>query len=80
MSKKLPNLEVLRAFLALSVVIFHIPSISKTLELPSFSGLPIFHRGHEAVYAFFTLSGFLIVNLLYHEKKNSGTINVKNFF
>jgi peptidoglycan/LPS O-acetylase OafA/YrhL len=80
MSKKLPNLEVLRGFLALCVVIFHIPSISKTVELPNFSGLPILHRGHEAVYAFFTLSGFLIVNLLYQEKKNSGTINIKNFF
>lgn len=79
MSKKLPNLDALRGFLALCVVIFHIPSISASVELPNFAEYPIFHRGHEAVYVFFTLSGFLIVNLLYQEKKR-GSVNIKNFF
>lgn len=80
MSKKLPNLDALRGFLALCVVIFHIPPISISAGFPSFSEFPIFHKGHEAVFVFFTLSGFLIVNLLYQEKKRYGNINIKNFY
>lgn len=40
----------------------------------------MFNRGTEAVQVFFTLSGYLIIGLLYDEKKKFGSINVKNFY
>ncbi len=67
-TKKLPNLDVLRAFLAFLVVLSHVPRISKTLGLPEYHNLPIFHKGYNAVWVFFALSGYLIINLLYKEK------------
>lgn len=80
MQKRIQNLDLLRAFLAICVILYHIPTISKTVGLPSFSKLPIFHRGHEAVLVFFTLSGYLIIGLLYDEKKSFNKINIKNFY
>lgn len=75
-NKELPNLYALRLFLALLVVIFHIPISSSTLDFPSYNGLAIFNKGNLAVIYFFTLSGFLIIRLLYLEIKNTSTINV----
>ena len=80
MKKKLPNLDPLRAFLAISVVLFHIPVLSKTLGLPYNKSLPIFHKGHEAVWVFFCLSGFLIIRSLFEEKQSTNSISVKNFY
>lgn len=40
----------------------------------------IFHRGREAVYMFFALSGFLIIRLLYREVVEKGKISLKNFY
>ncbi|NNK88103.1 MAG: acyltransferase [Flavobacteriaceae bacterium] len=65
---RLPNLDVLRFFLASAVVLFHIPKLSRNQGLPFYDELPIFHRGHEAVYMFFVLSGFLIIQLIYRAK------------
>lgn len=80
MKGKIKNLDALRGFLAIVVVIFHIPGISETLKLPNFSNLPIFQRGSDAVLVFFCLSGFLIIGLLFDEKKNFGFINIKRFY
>ncbi|NME68823.1 acyltransferase family protein [Flammeovirga aprica] len=77
--KILPNLQPLRGFLALCVVIFHIPEISKTVNIVSFSDWPIFHKGEEAVWVFFTLSGFLIIGQLYKELKN-GDVAIRKFY
>ena len=66
--KRLPNLDVLRFFLATLVLLFHLPQLSKNQGLPYFDELPIFHRGVEAVYMFFCLSGFLIIRLIYRAK------------
>lgn len=76
---KLPNLDVLRFLLATLVLLFHVPQLSKNQGLPFFGGLPIFHRGQEAVYMFFCLSGFLIIRLIYLAKKK-GTFSIKNFY
>ncbi|ANO48431.1 acyltransferase 3 [Flavobacterium columnare] len=77
--KKLPNLTSIRFFLASIVVVFHIPSYCKNRGLPYYDALPILNKGTEAVYFFFSLSGFLIIRNLFIEK-SKGTIHLKNFF
>lgn len=80
MKKRIKNIDPLRGFLALCVVIAHIPLISNTVGLPNFSDSPIFHRGANAVHVFFALSGYLIIGLIYDEKDTYGSINIKNFY
>lgn len=77
--KHLPNLDVLRFFLASLVILFHVPQLCRNQELPFYDGLPIFHRGTEAVFMFFVLSGFLIIRLIYKEKK-LGLFSIKAFY
>lgn len=77
--KILPNLNPLRFFLATTVVLFHVPQLCKNQGLPFFDDLPIFHRGVEAVYMFFVLSGFLIIRSIYIAKMK-GTFSIKNFY
>lgn len=77
---KLPNLTALRFILASLVVIFHIPQFCQNRGFPFFNDLPIFQKGTEAVYVFFSLSGFLIIRQLYLEKLVSDSINLARFF
>lgn len=79
-AKLLPNLTGLRFFLAVMVVFFHIPQFCRNRGLPFYDSLPIFHRGNEAVYFFFALSGYLIIRQLYCEKINSDAICLKRFY
>ncbi|MGE8526210.1 acyltransferase family protein [Chryseobacterium rhizosphaerae] len=76
----LPNITSLRFFLATLVMIFHIPQFFENRGLPAFSGLPVFNKGTEAVYMFFSLSGFLIIRQLFEEKTLSGRIDLKKFY
>ena len=78
--KVLPNLTSLRFFLALLVVIFHLPEFCSKHGIPYYNLLPIFHKGEEAVYMFFSLSGFLIIRQLYLEKIYTKTVSLKKFF
>lgn len=78
--KALPNLTALRFFLALFVVLFHIPQFCRNQEIPFFDALSIFHKGKEAVYVFFSLSGFLIIRQVYIEKKETGSISLPKFY
>lgn len=80
MSKRIPNLDALRGLLAICVVIYHIPRISNTVGLPYFAEWAILNRGHEAVLVFFSLSGYLIIGLLYQEKHTRGAISIKDFY
>lgn len=79
-SRALPNLGPLRGFLALTVVLLHIPLMTRNQHLPYFNDWAIFNKGYNAVWGFFTLSGFLIINLLYQEKQKTSTVNVKDFY
>lgn len=79
-SKRIPNLTPIRFILALLVVIFHIAQFSENRDFPFFNGLAIFHKGTEAVYVFFSLSGFLIIKQLFVEKTCTNSINLKNFY
>lgn len=78
--KRLPNLTALRFVLASLVVIFHVSQFCQNRGFPFFNNLSIFNKGGEAVYVFFSLSGFLIIRQLYIEKSASNSINLKRFF
>jgi peptidoglycan/LPS O-acetylase OafA/YrhL len=75
-----PNLTSLRFFLALLVVIFHIPQFCQNRGFPFFNDFPILNKGYEAVYMFFSISGFLIIKQLYNEKLITDSIKLKAFF
>ena len=62
-----PNLNGLRFFAALSVMVYH------------FFGINVLN-GHFGVILFFVLSGFLITYLLLEELKNTDTISIKKFY
>ena len=79
-SKSIPNLTPIRFLLALLVVISHISQFSENRGFPFFNDFSIFHKGTEAVYMFFSLSGFLIIKQLFVEKKHTNSINLKNFY
>ncbi|MBC8754887.1 acyltransferase [Kordia sp. YSTF-M3] len=76
----LPNLNPLRFLLAFTVMIFHIPQFFKNRGLPYFDDFSVFHKGTEAVYVFFVLSGFLIIRLLYRERENTGKVGIRKFY
>ncbi|MCL9807564.1 acyltransferase [Flavobacterium amniphilum] len=76
---RLPNLTSIRFFLASFVVLFHLPEYCINRGFPYFNDFPLFFRGTEAVYAFFSLSGFLIIRNLFLEKKGN-KINLKKFY
>ncbi|MVO10492.1 acyltransferase family protein [Flavobacterium sp. TP390] len=78
--KILPNITPLRFFLALFVILYHLPQYCANRCFPYYNKLPIFFKGDEAVYVFFSLSGFLIIRNLIIEKDNNNTIDLKKFF
>jgi peptidoglycan/LPS O-acetylase OafA/YrhL len=61
------------------VLLFHLPQLAANQGLPYFDGLPIFHRGLEAVYMFFVLSGFLIIRLIYRAKIRDA-FSIRDFY
>lgn len=73
-----PNLDVLRFVLALFVLIFHVPEISKNAGLSFYNDLPFFQRGTEAVYWFFVMSGFLL-SLLANKEVSIGRFSILRF-
>jgi len=78
--RTLPNITSLRFFLATFVVIFHTRLFFQNRGFAYLNDLAIFNKGIEAVYIFFSLSGFLIIRQLYLEKEKSSSINLKKFF
>jgi len=78
--KHLPNLYPLRFILSIFVVIFHLPGLCKTLGMPYFNASPVFNKGSLAVLYFFSLSGFLILRLIYNELKATDGFNFKEFY
>ncbi|WP_146943126.1 acyltransferase family protein [Chryseobacterium hagamense] len=78
--KTLPNITSLRFFLAFLVMIFHIPLFFSKRGISSFNDWPVFHKGTEAVFMFFSLSGFLIFRQLYAEKIKTSGIDLKKFY
>lgn len=77
---QLPNLTTLRFCLATFVVLYHVPQFSYNRGFPSFSDWAVFQKGQEAVWAFFALSGFLIIRQLYQEKVITQKVSLGNFY
>ena len=78
--RKIPNLTALRFFLALLVILYHISLFCEHRGFPFFDSAAFSNKGPEAVYLFFSLSGFLIIRQLYLEKINQQTILLFSFF
>ena len=76
----LPNLYPLRFILAVLVILYHIPIVSKTLDFPFYKDAAVLNKGHLSVFYFFTLSGFLIIRLIYQELKKTGGFDFKTFY
>ncbi len=75
------GLNGLRFFSASAVVFSHIELIKMAFGYSHSWDHPVFfYLGGIAVIFFFVLSGFLITFLLLEEKRNTQTINVKNFY
>lgn len=83
--RHLPNLDGLRFMAALSVIIFHLFTLSREVWGTFFSSdsFLLFRKvttiGHYGVNFFFVLSGFLISYLIQREIKDSGRFSVRNF-
>jgi peptidoglycan/LPS O-acetylase OafA/YrhL len=75
------NLNALRFFAALMVILHHVEQYKRWVNLPNiFGNVTIDALGHKAVSFFFVLSGFLITYLLLTEDKQTGDISVRNFY
>jgi peptidoglycan/LPS O-acetylase OafA/YrhL len=78
--KLLPNLYFLRFILALSVVFLHLRLLSEACDLPYYRSSALFYKGLIAVYYFFTLSGFLIIRLIYNQINSEHSFSIKDFY
>ncbi len=77
----LPALDGVRALLALAVAFYHLEiykPIYEQARLPAMAGFVF--AGHNAVVAFFALSGMLITWLLLQERSRTGTVAVSTFY
>ena len=74
------NLDPLRGFLALMVVVFHLNYFSINVGLPNLPIWSFLNKGTEAVLVFFVLSGYLIIGQLWDEKSTTGTIAIRDFY
>jgi len=80
-SIQLPNLNGLRFFAALVVLISHVELIKSAMGLNNkFRLMERLNLGGFGVYFFFVLSGFLITYLLLKEKERYNSISVKDFY
>ncbi|HTA82787.1 MAG TPA: acyltransferase [Bacteroidia bacterium] len=78
-----PNLNGLRFFMALFIVLLHLEDIKYVSNRENIFGpyhIILAHTGALAVTAFFVMSGFLITYLLMKEKQNTGSIHVTEFY
>jgi peptidoglycan/LPS O-acetylase OafA/YrhL len=79
-SRKLPGLDALRGFAALTVVVCHVDRLKLYMELPTFDSEIAVAAARNAVTCFFVLSGFLITFLLLAEKQTVGSIDIPKFY
>jgi len=82
MVQKLPGLNGLRAIAASFVLVVHvyeIAGISGDLNASHLYEI-CSHLGKEMVNLFFVISGYIITYILLKEKKQTGTISLKNFY
>ncbi len=80
MRTNLPNITALRFFMALLVILYHVPQFMSNRGFASYNSAAVLKRGTEAVYFFFSLSGFLIIRNLFLEKRHTGSIDIRTFY
>jgi len=79
-TNRLPGLDGLRAIAALMVVVGHAGKVLQVgRHLPYGSGV-VDVWGAVGVSAFFVLSGFLITRLLVQERRQTGTMHLRDFY
>lgn len=78
--KRFEGLNALRFFAAFLVVMHHSETIKAKTGIYNLKWLSLFDNGSIAVSFFFVLSGFLITYLLLREGRDTGTVNVGNFY
>lgn len=71
--RKFHTFDFFRFFAFFKVFLLHLPIVA----FPLFNFIKA--GGEIGVYFFFVLSGFLITYIILHEKRETGTINFKNF-
>jgi peptidoglycan/LPS O-acetylase OafA/YrhL len=74
-----PGLNALRFFAASFVIMGHTEQVKQWMGMDARIGVLNRLSGLSVTF-FFVLSGFLITSLLLQEKRNTGTINVRNFY
>jgi peptidoglycan/LPS O-acetylase OafA/YrhL len=79
-----PGLNELRAFAAFAVVFHHVELYKKRIGISSLYDTKLRycleHLGHNGVFLFFVLSGFLITYLLLSEIKINDRVSLRNFY
>jgi len=80
MKPRFRNLDALRFFAALIVLIVHLEILKTSFGLPSLKLKAFLVSSHIAVTFFFVLSGFLIASQLFEQKKKMETISLRNFY
>ena len=78
--KFFPNLNSLRFFATLLVLVHHGEVIRAKNSFQAWNEYSFFQNGTNAVKFFFVLSGFLITYLLLKEKKETNKVNILSFY
>lgn len=77
--KRLPNLDVLRFFLSVYVIMIHLAQLSFNQQLPNYNHFIGEHKGNQAIAMFFVLSGFLIIRIIYRAKQKD-RFSIRRFY
>lgn len=80
-NKRILELDGLRAFAVLAVIVYHMVYFSEALpKISRWIYKPIEYLGHGGVYVFFVISGYIITSLLVNENTVRGQVSLKSFY
>ena len=80
-SKRIPELDGLRAFAVILVVIYHMSDFAASLPRgPYWIATIVTSLGPNGVNVFFIISGFIITTLLMREKISAGQVSLAAFY
>lgn len=80
-TRRIPELDGLRAIAVLLVLIYHMLEFSRIIPgIDSLAGRTVISLGAGGVHLFFVISGFIITSLLIHEKNTTGSVSLTAFY